>query len=330
MAEKKKILIIRFSSIGDIVLTTPIIRAVKTQLDAELHFLTKQSFKNLLANNPYIDKIWTIEKKVDELKDRLQAVGYDQIIDLHKNLRSKAIKRMLKVPYVDFNKINIQKWLAVNTPINRLPDKHIVDRYFEAITALNVTNDQQGLDFTLPTDSDTTLNNIKKLYEINLPYVCIAIGASYLTKRMPNELVIECIDRLKVPCVLIGGPAEKEDAKLIQEKTACVNTVGALSIDESATLIKHAACLLTPDTGMMHIAAALNTPQVTVWGNTIPAFGMYPYQSKEHYRIIENKELSCRPCSKLGHQSCPKGHFKCMQQLDSEKIIEGINAFIDK
>ncbi len=325
----KKILIIRFSSIGDIILTTPIIRAVKLQLQAEVHFLTKQNFGALLANNPYIDRIWTIEKKVDEHKQALKAIQFDQIIDLHKNLRSKAVKRMINAPYLSFDKINVEKWLVVNTPINRLPDKHIVDRYFECVRSLGIKNDQQGLDFILPADHETTLDQLKKRYKIQDEFICIAVGATFATKRMPNDLIIDSINQLKKPCVLIGGPNEKKDAAYIASQTSGINTVGELSIDESAILIHATQCLLTPDTGMMHIAAALNTPQVTVWGNTIPSFGMYPYQDKSRYAIIEKANLACRPCSKLGHHACPKKHFKCMKDLNSTTIIEGINRFID-
>ena len=142
-----KVLIIRFSSIGDIVLTTPIIRCIAEQLDVEVHFLTKNSFKSILRYNPYITKLYGIDKSVSEVISDLKAEHYDYIIDLHKNLRTQEVKLRLGIKSYTFNKLNIAKWLKVNLKINQLPDKHIVDRYFEGIQGLNVINDGRGLDY---------------------------------------------------------------------------------------------------------------------------------------------------------------------------------------
>ena len=136
-----KFLLIRFSSIGDVVLTTPVIRCLKKQVnDAEVHFLTKNSFAEIIENNLYIDKKIYFEDDLNAIIKNLKAENYDYIIDLHNNLRTFLIKLWLMKKSFSFNKLNFEKWLMVNSKINRLPNIHIVDRYMETIKSLGVTN----------------------------------------------------------------------------------------------------------------------------------------------------------------------------------------------
>ncbi|MEM9850042.1 MAG: glycosyl transferase, partial [Bacteroidota bacterium] len=130
-----RVLIIRFSSIGDIVLTTPVVRCLKLQRAAEIHYLTKQNYAAMLRTNPYIDRVWTIEKRVSEILSGLKQVRFDYIIDLHRNIRSVQVKWALRVKSYSFDKINWQKWLLVRFKINRLPNIHIVDRYMATLAA---------------------------------------------------------------------------------------------------------------------------------------------------------------------------------------------------
>lgn len=146
----KKILIIRFSSIGDIVLTTPVVRAVKQQLGAEVHFLTKEAFAPILLSNPYVDKVIILQDDFGQLITLLKAEQYDFIADLHHNLRTLRIKQALGRPSRSFHKLNFEKWLLVRTGINRLPDIHIVDRYMDTVRSLRVSKDNAGLDFIIP------------------------------------------------------------------------------------------------------------------------------------------------------------------------------------
>ena len=164
-----RILIIRFSSIGDIVLTTPVMRCLKKQLDAEVHFLTKKGFTTLLESNPYIDKIHTINKRVKEVLPTLKKLDFDYIIDLHKNLRTLQVRLALRTKVLAFNKLNIKKWLLVNLKINRMPDVHIVDRYLKPVEPLGVKNDGEGLDYFIPKGTILPKNLPKK-------YIAFAIG----------------------------------------------------------------------------------------------------------------------------------------------------------
>ncbi|MFT6167062.1 MAG: heptosyltransferase-2 [Vicingaceae bacterium] len=319
-----KILIIRFSSIGDIVLTTPVIRCLKKQLEGEveIHYLTKKSYKSLLENNPYVTKIHSIEKSTNEVIEVLQKEGFDYVVDLHKNLRSSRVKRKLEGLSFSFDKLNWQKWLLVNLKINRMPKIHIVDRYLRSVKALGIENDGDGLDYFIRKEIEE-----KQLLPTSFPksYIALVLGATHATKRLPDEKFKELVSLLHQPIVLIGG---KEDANLgiVIEKidaNRIFNAAGKMSLDESAALIKGAASVITHDTGMMHIAAAFQKKIISIWGNTVPDFGMYPYLNKDNrtsFKVIENNKLNCRPCSKIGFDNCPKVHFKCMNEINLKEI----------
>ncbi len=329
----QKYLIIRFSSIGDIVLTTPLIRCLKKQTNAEIHFLTKKGFKTILEPNPHIDKVYSIEKSIDEVMPELKAQKYDAIIDLHNNLRTRQVKLSLRAKSFSFDKINIQKWLIVNLKINYLPHVHIVDRYLKAVATLGVQDDGEGLDFFLSENDECYFKSISRKgvkVDFEKPYVAMAIGAAHQTKRMPRELIDDICRKANLPIVLLGGPAETDEGAQIATTYAerqVINACGKVSLHESAFLIKQSAKVITPDTGMMHIAAAFQKEIISVWGNTIPEFGMSPFYGNhvDRNQSFEVKNLPCRPCSKIGHAHCPKGHFKCMKNQDTTAIIEKIN-----
>ncbi len=325
----RKILIIRFSSIGDIVLTTPVIRAIKHQVTAaEVHFLTKNTFAPLLKHNPYIDKVIGIDKKVSEVKDELLAEKYELVVDLHHNFRSWQVTQMLHTRYHRFPKLNRKKWLKVHFHSFKLPDVHIVDRYFEAAAPLGVKNDGLGLDFFLPEDTQHMPPGLPPDFAQN--YIGMVIGGKHNTKIMPTEKVLEVIHRLSHPVILLGG---KEDAIRGEEiekasEGKAWNACGKFTLMESASLVKHAAAIISNDTGLMHVAAAFNKPTVSVWGNTIPEFGMYPYlPGKTPQFIAEVKPLYCRPCSKIGFDKCPKGHFRCMMDQNTRVIADTVNEW---
>ena len=321
---KSKILIIRFSSIGDVVLTTPIVRCVKKQIPAsEIHFLCKPEYENLVETNPYIQTIHLFDKENPYFWKKLQTENFDYIVDLQNNHRSRKLCRKLKVPSAHFPKLNIQKWLLVNLKINKLPNIHVVDRYFLATQLLPVPvkNDCQGLDFFIDDKDYEKINT----YHIPHPFVAISMGSQHKTKQLPLSLLVEICKKINQHIVLLGGEKDIEPANYICSQVGknSTNLCGKLSLRESAACMKLSEILLTGDTGLMHIAAALNKPIVSVWGNTVPAFGMYPYmpQHPENYHIIENATLRCRPCSKLGFEKCPRKHFKCMNDIDVEEIV---------
>jgi len=318
----KKILIIRFSSIGDIVLTTPVIRCLKKQLNAEVHYLTKSSFKGILNNNPYVDKVHTIEKEISsELIAELKNENFDFIADLHHNLRTLRLKKALNISSKSFPKYNIQKWLLVNLKIDRMPKMHIVDRYMETVSSLGVVNDAKGLDYFIPETSKVDLSRLPEIQSNG--YVGIVIGGQHATKMMPILKLIELCDSLSEPIVLLGGPEDKLRGEEIVNAVGVkvFNGCGQFKLDESASLVQQANWVITHDTGLMHIAAAFKKRIVSVWGNTVPELGMYPYLPDPRSKIVQIKGLSCRPCSKIGYSKCPKSHFKCMEHAVSDLKI---------
>jgi ADP-heptose:LPS heptosyltransferase len=317
-----KILIIRFSSIGDIVLTTPVVRCLKKQKpDTEIHFLTKANFSSLVENNPYISKVYTIRDKAAEIRTVLEKEKYDLVIDLHHNLRSAQVKRALGIKAQSFNKLNIKKWLLVNLKINKLPHVHIVDRYFETIKELNITNDQQGLDYFIPAKDVVDITSAFKL--IVHGYHALVVGGSYYTKQIPLNKLQEICKLSDKPLVILGG---KEDIaigeRLEKEFVGKVfSACGKFNLNQSASIVQQADKVITSDTGLMHIGSAFKKDIFSLWGNTVPEFGMYPYLPGANSQILEVKNLSCRPCSKLGYHKCPKGHFKCMNEIEVKQIF---------
>ena len=314
------------SSIGDIVLTTPVVRCVKKQIpEAEIHFLVKAQFLSVVENNPYISRIHIYDGNLTKTIHELQKEQFDFIVDLHKNFRSFRIKRALGFPSASFPKLNFKKWLLVNLKINRLPSIHIVDRYFEAVKPLHIANDLQGLDYFIPEKDQISAKDLPEGFFNS--YSVLVVGGAHFTKQIPVDKAVEICNLLSSPIVICGGKADSVKGVEIAGKAGgnVFNACGLFNLNQSASLIRQAQKVITGDTGLMHIAAAFGKPIISVWGNTVPEFGMSPYmpQCPENSRIIEVKGLKCRPCSKIGYRKCPKGHFKCMmEQHFTETTLE--------
>ncbi len=316
MKESLKILVVRFSSIGDIVLTTPVVRMLKKQLNAQVNYLTKSTYITLLKNNPYIDSVYQIEDSINEVIADLKKENYDYIIDLHNNLRTQILKLRLGVPSRSFNKLNMEKFMLTTFKMDSLPEVHIVDRYLDTVTHLGVQNDNEGLDFFLNYKDKVDLSQFPN------SFIAFVIGGQHATKMLSTEKIISIINKLNESVVLIGGPQDFVRGEQIMAATKnTFNSCGKYEINQSAYLVKNAKHIITHDTGMMHIAAAFKKKIYSVWGNTVPEFGMHPYLSDSNSKTIEVKNLSCRPCSKIGYEKCPKGHFKCMQEIDENLFL---------
>jgi ADP-heptose:LPS heptosyltransferase len=317
-----KILVVRFSSIGDIVLTTPILRCIKQQLkDVELHYVTKYSFLSVIENNIYVDKVFAIKDSLKDVIPQLKKENYDYVIDLHHNVRTLRLKTALGKKSSSFNKLNWEKFLIVNFKKNKLPNLHIVDRYFETLQSLGVKNDGNGLDYYINEKDEIDIpSTLPTLFHED--YNVLVVGGSYFTKQIPINKLKEICTKSSLPLILLGG---KEDAAIAEQvyqfhKNKTINLCGKLNLNQSASIILQANKVITSDTGLMHIAAAFKKDIVSLWGNTIPEFGMGPYLAGKNSQILEVKGLSCRPCSKLGYKKCPKGHFKCMNDIEIKSI----------
>src|SRR5678815_2263018 len=203
-----KFLIIRFSSIGDIVLTTPVVRCLKTQLPlAEIHYLIKPKFKMVMETNPYIDKIHALQEDWKKMIEELREEKFDYIIDLHHNLRTLRVKKALKVPSFSFNKLNFQKLVFVKLKWNVMPKHlHIIDRYMETVKPFGVENDGKGMDYFIPGEQEITQKDIPHSH--HLGYIAIVIGASYFTKKLPVYKLQELCRAIDHPIILLGAKEE--------------------------------------------------------------------------------------------------------------------------
>lgn len=306
---------------------------MKKQLpEAEIHFCTKASYHTILSENPNIDRFHLLgeDQKLSEMIDQLKSENFTHVIDLHNNLRTLRIKQSLKTAKsYSFPKLNREKWLLVNWKVNKMPNRHIVDRYMDTVRALGVDMDSSGLDYFIPERDRLEWDWLPKSHQKG--FVAFAIGGQHGTKRMPVNKMIELCHQINRPIALIGASEDEKSGRevesffnaetcadravfdALEKKTIIFNACGKCNLNQSAWLIQHSQAVFTHDTGMMHVAAAFRKKVFSIWGNTTPKFGMYPYRTR--FTIFENNDLKCRPCSKLGFEKCPKGHFKCMNDL---------------
>jgi ADP-heptose:LPS heptosyltransferase len=320
-----KILVVRFSSIGDIVLTTPVVRCLYMQVpNAEIHYATKAAYAGIVASNPYVHTVHTLNDDFDALVQQLELQQFDAIVDLHHNTRTFRLKRALKqVPSYSFEKLNLRKWLYTALKINTLPPVHIVDRYLATTRQWNVVNDGKGLDFFIDKENEVPVTALPLSHMMG--YVGVVVGAALGTKQLPLAKLQALCAAIHYPIILLGG---KEDVALAEavkqiDDIKIYNACGKFNLQQSAFLVKKAKKIYTHDTGLMHIAAAFQKPIVSIWGNTTPAFGMQPYYGANGvYHQAFEVNTWCRPCSKIGYKKCPLGHFNCMNKQDVERIAK--------
>jgi len=344
-----KLLVLRFSSIGDILLITPVLRNLRRCLPgAIIHVATKAAYADLLRYNPHVDHLHLLEDgtehqdKSDDLPGLIRTWRLwspDAILDLHHNWRTARIKgAMLGTPRHVLQKQNARKWLQVRFKRHDLAVQHVVQRYLAAAAPLGVSDDGLGLEAHLP--NGLIEQCMAKLpFGSREPYAALVLGAKHATKRMPESVLEKLVLGSPLPLVLLGGPDEQtlgEHLSGLRPK-ATMNTAGMGSLLESAAFLASAQRVIAPDTGMMHWAAAFGKPILSVWGNTTPNFGMYPYfgstggDPMSTYlaaggMVSQVDKLACRPCSKLGYPTCPKGHFRCMEDQDSEAMLAWLRA----
>jgi lipopolysaccharide heptosyltransferase II len=327
-----KILIIRLSAMGDIILTTPIVRFIKSKYpDSKIDFLSSKQFIDIYVDNPYINKIISYDKSsnisqiLNQKSELISEFGtYDIIIDLQNNLRSKIFKFGLGKSYYNISKKRLHKLMLVNFKRSCFETAHIVDNYYHSIMALKTIKDNLGTELFLDSIYDIIDTNIygKK------PIIAIAPGAHHFTKRMPVTKYIQIINSInsKIDChfALIGANDDSDLCSEIISKLdniEFINLCGKLSIRQTAKAIKQCTAIITNDTGVLHIASAVNIPIAAVFGSTVKEFGFEPYYAE--YKIFE-VELKCRPCTHIGRANCPKGHFNCMRLINTDSIVNWV------
>ncbi|MEY2940459.1 MAG: hypothetical protein RJA67_144 [Bacteroidota bacterium] len=318
-----RLLFIRFSAIGDIVLASPALRCAKQQIPGvEIHFLTKKSMKAVSEANPYVDQFHYFDKDLSATIQELKAYKFDYIIDLHKNLRSLRIRLALGVPVLSYNKLSLEKFLLTKFHLNKMADRHISLRSVDALAPLGVVYDGKGLDYFVPSE-------VKEPTFFPEGYVALVIGASYATKKLPLESLKVLCAQIPHPIVLVGGKEEKEDGdQLVSlDSSRIVNTCGTYSLHESALIVSKARVVLSHDTGMLYIACAFEKNVIAIWGATSPALQVEPLMpSDSNAKVFQSivPDLSCQPCSNFGTKTCPKGHFACMKKQDLPEIVRQV------
>lgn len=315
------ILVIRFSSIGDIVLCSPVVRALKQQLgtDTRIDFITKKPFAAILAVNPHIHRVITIEKHVSEAKAALRETHYDYIVDLHHNLRSLQVKRLVKSTALTVDKRNFAKWIYVNTKRELLPIGHFAERCLQCVAPLGVADDGRGLDFFIRTENEVALPAA-----LQAGFVAYAIGGKMAGKILPTDKIIELCKRLNQPIALLGGTEDRQRGEEIATAvgTNVWNACGKFSLQQSADIIRQSRCLVSHDTGLMHIGAALGKRVVSLWLATTPLLGFAPWRAASGSVMVE-ADCKRRPTSKLGNRGYQDG---CVFNLDLERVVQAVNA----
>ena len=344
-----RLLFIRFSSIGDIVFTTPAIRCAKQQIPGvEIHFLTKAAMKAVTIANPYIDHFHYFDKDLNATISNLKACNFDYIIDLHKNYRTYQIQKALGVPSLSYEKLSLQKFLLTKLHLNFMPVRHIADRCLDALSSLGVVNDGNGLDHFIP--KETALNPTALPANFESGYIALVIGASYSTKKLQLSALQNLCHKIPYPIVLIGGKEDEAQGAAVEaiNPIKIWNACGKFNLHESAILVKQSRTVISHDTGFLYIACAFHKKTVAIWGATSPALQVEPYYptvqqeskktlSKETALTVLNKNewyynaivpnLPCQPCSNYGTNHCPQGHFACMQQQDLQAIADKAIAY---
>jgi len=318
------LLIIRLSSLGDILLATPFIRSLKEQYPSiNIDFLLRQQYEDTLKYNPHLRNLYTLQENYEELTSKISQNKYDLIVDLQNNLRSYKLTAKSKTKILRFKKLDFRKFLLVNFKINRMKDlPQIPVRYSGTLNGFKL--DDKGLEVFLP-------KGIKSKLRKNGNYIALAPGSRHFTKMWPEYYYIYLCKMLLVNdfnVVLLGGRSDKETcdeiAKLLPKTKNLCNEDDIL---QTVADMKKCMAVVCNDSGLMHAACAAGVPVLTFFGSTVKEFGFTPYNNQN--LILENNSLSCRPCSHIGRSECPKTHFECMKEITPQTAFKNINLLLN-
>lgn len=334
-----KILILRLSSIGDILLATPFIRQTRIAFPgAHIDVMTKADYAELLRFNKHPDAILSLNTKdgkpgLRRMRDRIRQSDYDYIFDLHNNFRTNYLLYGLKkTPVFKISKNKLIRALLVYTKINLYKNiQPIPLRYLQVGQAVGVEDDGKSLELDWDGETEKQVNRIKKRNGIEAPYLVVAPGAGFYTKQWPLEYVIELFGQLLSTfpgkIVIVGSGNEVMAFKKLEISDKIVNLTGRLRLLETACMISGSELVLANDSGVMHMATAVQSKVLVVFGSTVKELGFFPFRGNS--RVMENEELWCRPCSHVGRKRCPFGHFKCMKEITPEQVFKAITELME-
>ena len=333
LSNYNKILIIRLSSLGDILLATPMIRSIQREFpDKKIHFLLRSEYESVLINNHFLEKIFLffrIDEDNKKLIRELRKEKYDLIIDLQNNFRSAVVCNKLRVKTIKFDKRDTAKFLLVNFKVNFLKNAPQMPVRYAAIFE-DLKLDDENLDLI-------TLNAPSPLFDPNKKYIGFAPGSRHFTKMWPKENYIQLGKMLNddgYTIALLGGKDDRLVCAEIAAKIDSIDLSNKNDLLQTAADIKKCSGIVCNDSGMMHTACAEDVKVLAIFGSTVKEFGFTPYYGKESglptkFLVLENKSLSCRPCTHIGRDKCPKTHFKCMVEITPQIAYNNINLLLN-
>jgi heptosyltransferase-2 len=330
------ILAVRFSSIGDILLITPLLRAIRLRhREARLTVLTKQLYLPLLSHNPYVDHLIALEpgQSLFRVAQEIRANSFTHRLDLHGSMRSRALRALTPGGWSTYPKHRLARMLLIRTKRNRYRDRRPVpERYFSAARRLDVSPDGAPPEFFLGPDAEREAGEWLAASGLapDRPIIAVAPGAAHATKRWPLEhwrALASQIVSGGSSVAIVGGP---EDAKLGvllagSGHGQMANAAGAFGLQATGALLRRSAAVVSGDTGVMHMATGVGTPVVALYGPTVEPFGFFPYTRRAS--VLE-RGLPCRPCSSQGGPRCPLGHHRCMLEIRPDLVYDSVRRSV--
>jgi heptosyltransferase-2 len=328
---------------GDILLSSPLVRILRQRFpQARIDFLLKSQFADLYVANPYLNNLLTLDagkgrRELFTLRSKIRCVGYDAVIDIHNNFRSAFLRRGAGSELFIVRKYKWQRFLLVKLGINTYREiVPVHQRYLRTPAALQLEDDGLGLELYIPAAEKGLAADFLRFEGLKSDKLIIAMapGAGFYSKRWPVDNFLElakiCIEHMQAQIVLLGNEKEKSLCCAIQNSLGSnvINVTGKLSLLQSAAALQHSHLLVSNDTGLMHMATAVKTPVVAIFGSTSQELGFFPVGHA--VTIIENKTLSCRPCTHIGRETCPRKHFRCMTAITPGMVFEAVQRTIGR
>ena len=337
----QSICIIRLTSLGDIVLLSPLMRVLrKTWPNARIDMIIAEHCSEIMKYNPHIDNLYVINTKkgtASFLKQwfslKQQLPKYDVVLDVHCSLRSRIIRQGLGNTVLKYDPARALKRDIVKNK-TRIPIDSIIPvpiRYFTVFKGYDdIRIDDEGLEYWLQQDVIQGVYPTRRMQTGQ--NIIMVPGAKHATKRWPPEYFAELLQLLhheyQQPLILLGGPDDAELCATIEQLSSIPvqNLAGTMSLHDITAYMNSAACIIGNDSGLMHIAASRHIPIVTMFGSTVPEFGFLPYHTPYQIASIE---LPCKPCTHIGKEKCPLGHFSCMKELTPNIVFKHVQTLLN-